>query len=114
MNEIEAFWGVLFWAALILVLLYLGPLQTHHAPGRVTQVATWLLLTILSLTYGGLLVFIIVHLLLFTLGTAVAGFGLFLSAVLLLATPVGWWLGVRAIAHRMEPNRMDPHGRARG
>ncbi|HSO28707.1 MAG TPA: hypothetical protein VLS28_02280 [Candidatus Sulfomarinibacteraceae bacterium] len=109
MDGIEAFWGVLFWAALILVLLYLGPMQAHRAPGRVTQVATWLLLTILSLAYGGLLVFLVVHLLLFTLGTGVAAFGLFLSAVLLLATPVGWWIGVRAVAHRM-----DPHGRARG
>jgi hypothetical protein len=109
MNGIEAFWGVLFWAALVLGLMFLGPLQTHHAPGRVTQVATWLLLTILSLAYGGLLIFLVVHLLLFTLGTGVAAFGLFLSAVLLLATPVGWWVGVRAVAHRM-----DTHGRARG
>jgi hypothetical protein len=94
---------------LVLGLLFLGPLQTHRAPGRVTQVATWLLLTILSLAYGGLLVFVVVHVLLFTLGTGVAAFGLLVSAVLLVVTPVVWWFGVRAVAQRL-----DTHGHARG
>jgi hypothetical protein len=109
MNGIEAFWGVLFWAALVLVALFLGPLQTHHAPGRVTQVATWLLMTMLTIAYGGLLIFVVVHLLLFTLGTGVAFFGLLVSAGLLTITPVAWWFGVRAVVHRI-----DTHGRARG
>jgi len=103
MNGIEAFWGVLFWAALVLGVVYLGPLQTHHAPGRVTQVATWLLMTILTVAYGGLLIFIVVHLLLFTLGTAAAAFGLLMAAILLTATPVAWWFGVRAVYRRIEP-----------
>ena len=105
MKGIEAFWGVLFWAALVLGVLFIGPLQTHRAPGRVTQVATWFLLTGLSIAYGGLLVFVVVHLLLFTLGTGVAFFGLLLSGVLLTATPVAWWFGVRAVAHRLDPHR---------
>lgn len=109
MNGIEAFWGVLFWAALVIAALFLGPLQTHHAPGRVTQVATWLLMTMLTIAYGGLLIFVVVHVLLFTLGTGVAFFGLLVSAVLLTATPVAWWFGVRAVVHRI-----DTHGRARG
>jgi hypothetical protein len=94
---------------LVLGLLFMGPLQTHHAPGRVTQIATWLLLTVLSLAYGGLLIFVVVHVLLFTLGTAVAAFGLLVSAVLLIVTPVVWWFGVRAVAHRL-----DTHGHVRG
>ena len=104
MNGIEAFWGVLFWAALVLVALFLGPLQTHHAPGRVTQVATWLLMTTLTIAYGGLLIFIVVHILLFTLGTGVAFFGLLVSAGLLTVTPVAWWFGVKAVAHRLDTN----------
>lgn len=108
MNWIEAFWGLLFWAALVLGVVLLGPLQTHHAPGRLTQVATWLLMTTLTIAYGGLLVFVIVHLMLFTWGTGAAAFGLVLSAVLLAVTPVAWWFAVRAVVRRI-----DPHGRAR-
>lgn len=108
MNGIEAFWGVLFWAALVLAALFMGPLQTHHAPGRVTQVATWLLMTMLTIAYGGLLIFVVVHVLLFTLGTGAAAFGLLVSAVLLIVTPVAWWFGVRAVA-----NHLDTHGRVR-
>ena len=102
MNGIEAFWGVLFWAALVLVALFLGPLQTHRAPNRVTQVATWLLMTTLTIAYGGLLIFIVVHILLFTLGTGVAFIGLLVSAGLLTVTPVAWWFGVKAVAHRLD------------
>ncbi len=109
MNGIEAFWGVLFWAALVLAALFIGPLQTHHAPGRVTQLATWLLMTLLTIAYGGLLIFIVVHVLLFTLGTGVAAFGLLVSGVLLTVTPVAWWFGVRAVSRRI-----DTRGRARG
>ncbi len=104
MNGIEAFWGVLFWAALVLGVVFLGPLRTHHAPGRATQVATWLLMTVLTIAYGGLLIFIVVHLLLFTLGTGAAAFGLLLSAILLAATPVAWWFGVRAVIRRIDPS----------
>ena len=109
MNGIEAFWAVLFWAALVLGVVYIGPLQTHHAPGRLTQIVTWLLMTVLTIAYGGLVIFIIVHVLLFTLGTGAAFFGLLLAAVLLAATPVAWWFGVRAVVRRI-----DPHGRVRG
>lgn len=108
MNWIEVFWGVLFWAALVLGVVFLGPLQTHHAPGRLTQVATWLLMTTLTIAYGGVLVFVIVHLMLFTWGTGAAAFGLVLSAVLMAVTPVAWWFAVRAVVRRI-----DPHGRAR-
>jgi hypothetical protein len=108
MNWIEALWGVLFWAALILIVVFLGPMQTHRAPGRLTQVATWLLMTGLTIAYGGLLVFVVVHLLLFTWGTGAAAFGLVCSAILLVATPVAWWFGVRAVVRRI-----DPHGRSR-
>lgn len=108
MNGIEAFWTVLFWAALVLVVILLGPLQTRHAPGRVSQIATWLLMTALTAAYGGLLVFIVVHLLLFTLGTGAAFFGLLASAVLLTVMPVAWWFGVRAFSRWI-----DTRGRAR-
>jgi len=109
MNGIEAFWAVLFWAALVLGVVFLGPLQTHHAPGRLTQVATWLLMTALTIAYGGLAIFIIVHLLLFTLGTGAAFFGLLLATVVLAAAPVAWWFGVRAVVRRI-----DLHDRVRG
>jgi hypothetical protein len=108
MNGIEAFWGVLFWAALVLGVLFLGPLQTRHAPGRLTQMVTWVLMTALTFAYGGLLVFVIVHVMLFTWGTGAAAFGLLASAVLMTVTPLAWWFGIRAVARRI-----DPRGRAR-
>ena len=109
MNGIEAFWAVLFWAALVLGVVYMGPLQTHHAPGRLTQVVTWLLMTVLTIAYGGLAIFVVVHVLLFTFGTGAAFFGLLLATVLLAAAPVAWWFGVRAVVRRI-----DPHDHVRG
>lgn len=104
MGEIGEFWGVLFWVALVLGALYLGPLQARRAPGRVTQVATWILMTLVTLAYGGLAIFVVVHVLLFTLGTGAAFFGLAVSGLLIVATPVLWWFGVRAAARWIEPN----------
>lgn len=109
MGEIGEFWGVLFWVALVLGALYLGPMQAHRAPGRVTQIATWLLMTLVTLAYGGLAIFIVVHVLLFTLGTGAAFFGLAVSALLMVVAPVAWWYGVRAVARRLEPQRRAHH-----
>ncbi|MCI0585017.1 MAG: hypothetical protein L0227_19345 [Chloroflexi bacterium] len=109
MRGIEAFWAVLFWAALVLGVVYVGAFQAHRVPGRLTQVVTWILLTGLTVAYGGLTLYVVVSLLLFTLGTGAAAFGLALSGVLLAATPVAWFFGVRAVMRRIEPR-----GRARG
>jgi hypothetical protein len=108
MRGIEAFWAILFWAALVLGVVYVGAFQAHRVPGRLTQVVTWIFLTGLTVAYGGLTLYVVVSLLLFTLGTGAAAFGLAMSALLLAVTPVAWWFGVRAVIRRI-----DPHGRAR-
>jgi hypothetical protein len=63
----------------------------------------------MTLVYLGVLVFVVTHVLLFTLGTGAAAIGLLVSVVLLLGTPVAWWFGVRAIAHRLGPQRHIRH-----
>lgn len=109
MSGMQALAVLLFWTVLLLGAWLLGPLKTHHAPGRVGQVATWLLLTFLTLAYLSVLIFVITHVLLFTLGTGAAAIGLLLSAVLLIGTPVAWWFGVRAVVHRLDTQRHVRH-----
>lgn len=106
MKGMEALLVLLFWAILVLGAWLVEPRQTHHAPGRGAQVATWIVLTALSLAYGSVLLFVISHLLLFTLGTGAAAIGLIASLLLLLATPIAWWIGVRAVVHRLETDRL--------
>jgi hypothetical protein len=108
MKGMEALWVLLFWAMLLFGAWLFEPRQTHHAPGRAAQVATWALLSILSLAYGSVLLFVIIHLLLFTLGTGAAAIGLLASLFLLVGTPVVWWLAVRAVVHRLDSRGQTP------
>jgi hypothetical protein len=105
MKGMEALWVLLFWAVLLFGAWLVEPRQVHHAPGRAAQVATGALLTVLTLAYGSVLLFVLTHVLLFTLGTGAAGIGLVASLLLLIGTPIAWWLAVKAVVHRL-----DHHG----
>jgi len=109
MTGIQGLALLLLWAVLFLVAWLFGPLRTHREPSRAGQVATWLLLSFMTLVYLAVLVFVVTHVLLFTLGTGAAAIGLLVSLILLLGTPVAWWFGVRAIAHRLGTQRHVRH-----
>lgn len=106
MKGMEALLVILFWAILVLGAWLVEPRQTHHAPGRPAQIATWILLTTLTLAYGSVILFVITHLMLFTWGTGAAAIGLVASLLVILGTPVAWWIGVRAIVRRLEPRHL--------
>lgn len=57
---------------------------------RLEWVGAWFVLTVLTVWCGALLAFLVLHLILFTLGQAAASVGLFVSAVLLEVTPFAW------------------------
>ena len=68
----------------------------HGRPvGTGALVATWLVLTGLTLWCGYVLAFVVVHALLFTFGSDVALVGLVVSAAFLIATPIAWGLLLR-------------------
>ena len=102
MDGMEALLGLLIWAVLLVGAWMLGPMQTHHSPGRVALVATWFLVTLLTLAYGSVVIFVVVHLMLFTLGTGAAAIGIVVSGLLLLATPVAWAIAVRSVARHLD------------
>ena len=108
MKGLEALWVLLFWAMLLFGAWIFEPRQAHHAPGRAAQLATWALLTVLTLAYGSVLLFVITNVLLFTLGTGAAAIGLLASLFLVVGTPIAWWLGVRAVVHRLDRGAHTP------
>lgn len=65
-------------------------------------VGAWLALTALTLWCVFLVAFVVLHALLFTLGTTAASIGLVASAVLLQATPLAWGI---VIARRARASR---------
>lgn len=58
--------------------------------GRGARIAAWLGLVTLTLWCGSALAFVLLHLLLFTLGTGAAIVGAVLVTVFMLAMPFGW------------------------
>ena len=96
MNGIEALLVLLFLTVLVLGAWLVESLQTHHAPGRAARIATWGFVTALWLAGGSMLLFVVSHLLLFTLGTEAATVGLIASLLILIAVPFAWWRWVRA------------------
>jgi hypothetical protein len=68
-------------------------------------VVTWIVVTAMALWCEAVLAFVLVHLSLFTLGTDVAGIGLILTMVMLIATPVVTAVIVRRATHRASAPR---------
>jgi hypothetical protein len=63
---------------------------TDRVVSRVQWVGAWFVLTVLTIWCGALVAFLVLHLLLFTLGQAVASVGLFVTVILLEVTPFAW------------------------
>lgn len=63
---------------------------TDRVVSRVQWVGAWFVLTVLTIWCGALIAFLVLHLLLFTLGQAVATVGLFVTVLLLEVTPFAW------------------------
>ena len=61
-----------------------------HFGSEVRLVGTWLLVTAATLWIGFLVAFVVVHLILFTIGETAALAGLIASVVILGAVPVAW------------------------
>ena len=61
-----------------------------HVGIEVRLVGAWIAISVASVWVGFLVAFVVVHLLLFTLGDGAAFVGLIASAVLLAAMPI-WW-----------------------
>jgi hypothetical protein len=92
MDSLSVLLGVVLWLLLLAVALQQGrPASTSG------QLATWLVLTGVTLACGFLVAFFAVHALLFLLGREAALVGLIVSAVSLAGIPVACG---RLIRHR--------------
>jgi hypothetical protein len=100
MDSVIVVLAVLLWLLLLAVAL-----QQGRPVGAGGQVATWLVLTALTLACGFLLAFVAVHALLFALGREAALAGLIASGLFLAYVPVACG---RVIRHR------GRHSSARG
>jgi hypothetical protein len=89
---------------LLAVLLLLERLATARGWGGLSAagvpVLTWLVFTAMALWCEAALAFVAVHALLFALGTDVAGIGLILTGVVLVATPFATAYLVRRATRR--------------
>ena len=72
--------------------------------GRGARIAAWLGLVTLTLWCGSAAAFVLVHILLFTLGTGAAVVGAALVTVFMLTMPFGWAVLVR---HHGRPDTAD-------
>jgi hypothetical protein len=103
MDGLTVLLAVLLWLLLLAVAL-----QQGRPSGASGQVATWLLLTALTLAFGSLVAWFAVYGLLFSLGREAALVGLVVSGVLLALAPLAWG---RVIRHRAR--HTSAHGRPR-
>lgn len=93
MDGLTIVLAVLLWLLLLTVAL-----QQGRPAGASGQVATWLLLTSVTLAFGFLVAWFAVYGLLFAFGRGAAAIGLVVSGVLLALIPFGWG---RLIRHRI-------------
>jgi len=91
--------GVLL--AILAWLFVLGAaLLRSPGVGLRAQAGTWLVLTALTMGCVFIVAFVVVHGLLFVLGTGAATVGLVVSVILLEAAPVAWAIVLRRRARR--------------
>lgn len=67
---------------------------------RAGLLGSWLALTLLTIWCGAMVAFVVLHALLFTIGQAAASVGLFVTVVLLEATPFIWAIVILRRARR--------------
>lgn len=82
-----------------LVAALLSSVNGWHAPRLLGPIATWSVLTALSVWCLYLVAFVAIHALLFTFGTAAAWVGVIVTGLALVATPIAWALLIRRQTH---------------
>lgn len=76
-------------------------LRQGNVEGAAALFGTWVALTLISVGVELGAAFVIVHTLLFYLGTTAAAVGLVTTAVVVFATPIVWAVVIRHRAHHM-------------
>ena len=94
----------ILFVILVALLVLGGALLRMRQTNGSSRVATWLVLTVLTMTCEFVVAFIVVHVLLFLFAEGAATVGLVISVVVLAATPVVWAVviarrGRRSTAH---------------
>jgi hypothetical protein len=82
-----------------LIAAFLSSVNGWNAPRLLGPIATWSVLTALTVWCVYLVAFVGVHALLFTFGTEAAWVGVIVTGVILVATPFAWGLVIRRQAH---------------
>ncbi len=82
-----------------LVVAFVNNVSGGHTPPLLGPLATWSVLTALTVWCVYLIAFVGVHALLFTFGTEAAWVGVIVTAVVLIATPFAWALLIRRQTH---------------
>jgi hypothetical protein len=82
-----------------LIAALLSNANGGHAPRLLGPIATWSVLTALTVWCVYLIAFVGIHALLFTFGTAAAWVGVIVTGVVLVATPFAWGLLIRRQTH---------------
>ncbi len=83
-----------------LVAALLSSVNGWHAPRLLGPLATWSVLTALTVWCVYLVAFVGVHALLFAFGTEAAWVGVIVTAIVLVGAPVAWGVLIRRQAHR--------------
>ncbi len=83
-----------------LVVAFVTNVSGGHTPALLGPLATWSVLTALTVWCVYLVAFVGVHFLLFTFGIEAAWVGVILTAFVLIATPVAWGPLIRRQARR--------------
>jgi hypothetical protein len=86
----------------IMVAWLVYELRQGNVEGAAALFGTWVALTLVSVGVELGAAFILVHTLLFYVGTTAAGVGLVVTGVVVFATPVVWAVVIRHRARRMK------------
>ena len=100
-DVVLAILAVALLGFLIMVVWLVYELRQGNVEGSAALFGTWIALTIVSIGVEFGVAFVVVHTLLFALGTTAAGVGLVATGVVVFATPVAWALVIRHRARRL-------------
>jgi hypothetical protein len=95
--------GVALLGFIIMVVWLVYELRQGNVEGAAALFGTWIALTIVSVGVELGVAFVLVHTLLFYVGTTAAGVGLVATGVVVFATPIVWAVVIRHRAHHMKP-----------
>jgi hypothetical protein len=86
---------------ILLLLLLLVGIATTRQMGAGTLVASWIVLSALTMWCEYIVAFAGVHALLFMVGREAAAVGFVLATAVLVGTPIGWAVYLRRRAHHV-------------